>query len=102
METAVTPTDEDHAVGDGRRAGDPDLIVDGRVVTGHIPPPFAPGGRIDRVEVAIPAADVDQAIGDGGRRVDDVTGGKSPSERTGGCIERVDILVPAPDVECAA
>src|SRR5262249_14281242 len=57
---AVRGPDVDDPVADGRRADDPGLA-------GRIVPLLAAAGGVDRVNVRVAAADVDDAVGDRGR-----------------------------------
>src|SRR5205085_3922426 len=57
--------------------------------------------RVDRVQVAVPAADVDSAIDYRRRGVDHVAGGELPLQDAGLRVGRVDISVAAPEVDLA-
>ena len=97
----VAAPDVHGAVHDCGRRLEPDLIVDGVVLAALERPPLLARFRVDRVEVAVPAADVDSAIDYRRRGVDHVAGGELPLQDAGLRVGRVDISVAAPDVDLA-
>jgi hypothetical protein len=57
------------------------------------------GGRIDGVEVAVVAGEIDQAVGDRRRGSDAALGFEFPFFRAGVAVEGVEEVVAASDVE---
>src|SRR5207244_2921516 len=96
-EAAAVRPNEDPTLPDGRGGVD--------VAAGRLRPPQLPARRAERVDLAVGRADVDAAVGRGGRRVERAGGPESllrrrtPDQAPGPRVERVDVVVVRADVE---
>jgi hypothetical protein len=77
----IATAEENRAGGDRGGARDAYLVVDFRVVAGLELPYQRTGCGIQRVQIAVPASDIDDAIGDRRRGVHDVAGLELPAQR---------------------
>ena len=91
---AVAAAHVDGSIHNGRRRLEADLIVCDRVLAGLVAPFLLPGFGIQRIEIAVPASNVDRVVSDGGGGVDDIVGGEFPNEDTRMRIQGVDVSVP--------
>ena len=97
----VATTHVDDPVGDGGGRLNANLIVRFGVFTRLEAPLLFAGGRVDGVEVTVPAAEEHGALGHGGRRVNDVFGLEAPPLFAGHGVQRVEVPITAADVDDA-
>lgn len=64
-------------------------------------PFWLPGVRIERVEVRVPTADGERAVGDGGRGMDDVAGTEASLEEAIPDVQCVHVVVTTAEIQCA-
>jgi hypothetical protein len=99
VEVAVAATEESDVGRDCGGTRDAHLVVNLRVIAGlELPDKHASPG-VQRVEIAVPASDVEEAIGYRRRGVDHVAGGESPFDVAGSGVQGVDVVVAAAEVD---
>ena len=102
VEVAVAAAEVHDASSHRRRARDADLVVDLGIVARLKAPEDGAGRGVQRVEVAVPAPDVDHPVHDRGRGVHHVARRELPLQGAGVGVDRIDMAVAAAEVDRAA
>src|ERR1700757_4357847 len=78
------------------------MIVDIRILAGLESPLLRALSRVERVEMCIPTSDVQNTIGNCGRRMHDISGVKFPLQRARSGVNGIDVAIAAAEVNRAA